>query len=429
MTGLLRKSMVAGAAALIAMDGARAGETPIPGFTGIGDLPGGLVWSGISAVSADGAIVVGGSGAADGGELVRWTRAEGFAIIPRLPTRPDARHAATGVSADGSVIVGTAFFDDDEFFQSEAFRWTESTGTVGLGDLPGCGASPVSTAAGVSDDGLVIAGTASRLADDACIPVAYRWTQETGMMPLGALPGHLYSWGFAISRDGRTIVGKSSLSVKEGVEAFRWTPEKGMIGLGDLPGGPFFDEAHAVSVDGSVVAGWGNIGQSPEPFRWTQETGMTNLGALPGGEVYGFAQVVSADGSMVFGSADTPEPGGGAFIWRSEAGMQQLFVVLTEEYGIDLGGWSLENVAGISIDGRTIVGNGFNPEGHAEGWVAFLGGACRADWDGDGGVDSDDFFAFLTSLFAGKADFDADGDTDSDDFFAFLGAYFNGCPE
>jgi probable HAF family extracellular repeat protein len=40
---------------------------------------------------------------------------------------------ATGVSADGSVVVGNSQSANG----LEAFRWTQATGMVGLGDLPG----------------------------------------------------------------------------------------------------------------------------------------------------------------------------------------------------------------------------------------------------------------------------------------------------
>lgn len=55
------------------------------------------------------------------------------------------------------------------------------------------------------------------------------------------------------------------------------------------------------------------------------------------------------------------------------------------------------------------------------------GPACRGDWDGNGLLNSADFFAFVADFFAGKADFNADGSTTSQDFFDFLGAFFAGC--
>jgi hypothetical protein len=48
---------------------------------------------------------------------------------------------------------------------------------------------------------------------------------------------------------------------------------------------------------------------------------------------------------------------------------------LTEEYGLDLSGWTLYSATGISDDGKVIVGNGFNPMGLAEAWIADLRGA------------------------------------------------------
>jgi len=56
--------------------------------------------------------------------------------------------------------------------------------------------------------------------------------------------------------------------------------------------------------------------------------------------------------------------------------------------------------------------------------------ACRADVNGDGVVNSDDFFAFLDLFVSGdsRADLDGDGVIGADDFFAFLDLLAAGCP-
>ncbi|MCB9844969.1 MAG: PQQ-binding-like beta-propeller repeat protein [Phycisphaeraceae bacterium] len=59
-----------------------------------------------------------------------------------------------------------------------------------------------------------------------------------------------------------------------------------------------------------------------------------------------------------------------------------------------------------------------------------LGRGCRADIDGDGDADGDDFFTYLDLFAAGDpdADLDGDGDRDADDFFAYLDLFAQGCP-
>ncbi len=54
---------------------------------------------------------------------------------------------------------------------------------------------------------------------------------------------------------------------------------------------------------------------------------------------------------------------------------------------------------------------------------------CRADFNGDGAVNSQDFFDFLRAFFAGAAaaDYNRDGRVNSQDFFDFMSDFFAGC--
>ena len=84
----------------------------------------------------------------------------------------------------------------------------------------------------------------------------------------------------------------------------------------------------------------------------------------------------------------------------------------------------------ISLDGRTVVGEGRNADGHREGWIAYLGAICRADFNEDGTVNTLDLIAFLSAYNAADwvADFNFDGRINTRDFIAFLNAYNDGCP-
>ncbi len=72
--------------------------------------------------------------------------------------------------------------------------------------------------------------------------------------PLGDLPGgSFFSYPYAISQDGTTIVGRSISA--NGTEAFRYRDGE-MQGLGDLPGGDFYSQANAVSKNGNYIVGY-----------------------------------------------------------------------------------------------------------------------------------------------------------------------------
>jgi hypothetical protein len=91
---------------------------------------------------------------------------------------------------------------------------------------------------------------------------------------------------------------------------------------------------------------------------------MVGLGYLPG---HGASRAcaASADGSVVVGVSHPVEDRGSyrlvgaaeAFIWDAEHGMRSLRDFLINEYQLDLADWPLRYPAGISADGKVIVGN------------------------------------------------------------------------
>ena len=172
---------------------------------------------------------------------------------------------------------------------------------------------------------------------------------------------------YDISLDGSSAVG----FVDDGVlEAFHWTEGTGMVGLGDLPGGDVYSVATNVSADGSVVVGWaGDL--DGEAFRWTEETGMVGLGYVDIENGYwSNALSVSGDGSVIVGISSASGLPNEAFIWTEEGSMRGLKEVLINGYGLDLTGWTLNVASRISDDGLTIVGKGINPAGNYQSWIA-----------------------------------------------------------
>ena len=128
------------------------------------------------------------------------------------------------------------------------------------------------------------------------------------------------------------------------------------VGLGDLPGGPDFSEARGVSSDGSVVVGESRSAAQPggEAFRWTAQDGMQGLGGLTLlslGFTYALGFGISADASTIVGHART-ELFEEAFFWKQQTGMVSLD---------PLRGTTFFSAAfDVSADGSIIVGTGEN---------------------------------------------------------------------
>jgi probable HAF family extracellular repeat protein len=175
-----------------------------PGILSLGVLPTltncGLMRRG---VVTDGAVAAGTCYSPDLKEYqgFHWTEASGMKALGLLPgyLRGDAEE----MTADGSVVVGVV---KDAGGNTQVYRWTEATGMGGLGLLPGYPSTTLAYPFGMSADGSVIVGTAVGMGQKQ----AFRWTAATGIVALGFLPGHTQSEASSVSADGSAVGGQTS---------------------------------------------------------------------------------------------------------------------------------------------------------------------------------------------------------------------------
>ena len=290
------------------------------GIIGLGDLVGGTFSSRAEAINNDGTVIVGTGNGVSGSEAFRWTQAGGMVGLGDLAGGTTTSYGY-GVSDDGLTVVGMS----NSVNGNEAFKWTQAGGMVGLGDL--AGGLFYSRAFDVSSDGSIIVGEA-HVAKGGFVDTseAFRWTQAGGMVGLGDLAGGFYySVASAISDDGNVIVGTSNSS--NGYEAFKWTQAGGMVGLGDLAGGSFSSRANAVNTDGTVIVGAGTHTTQFEAFIWKESTGMLSLSEwLLGSGLsltdWSFTEAtgVSDDGKTVVGYGNTSS-GKQAFVAKEKNGL------------------------------------------------------------------------------------------------------------
>lgn len=373
-------------------------------ITGVGDLPGGgfaKSYSQAFAVSGDGSVVVGRctSTAAgfNGWEAFRWTQSGGIVGLGDLAGSVFSS-TAHGVNADGSVVVGIARSTASNTL-TEAFRWTAATGMVGLGDVPG---GPFgSSAVGVNADGSVIVGNGYT----TTAYLAMRWTAATGMVSLGDFAGaDEASFATAVSNDGAVVSGYGSIQGPKN-RAFRWTSATGLVNLGVLPGAnvPDHSQAADVSGDGLVVVGSSNATVGPfthyEAFRWTAAGGMVGLGDLPGGSNHSGAYATNHDGSVVVGVSEGLSGDDEAFVWTAADGMRPLWDVLVAAGANPAAtGWSaLTRAMDVSSNGTVIVGWGMR-NNEIEGFRAVIPqSAVPGDVNGDGQVNVTDLLAVISA--------------------------------
>jgi uncharacterized membrane protein len=305
-----------------------------------------------TGISGDGSIVVGnfylGSGS------FYWTADSGVVRIA-------GGNSVLGISADGSTIVGSA--NDPNGYLNAAY-WRDGTWTT-LGSFGDPCDQNLSSGYGVNGDGSVIVG----LGWASCaIAHGFHWDANCGMSDLGSIVSNRASRANAISADGQTIVGWSDQATgfRQGA---RWV-DRGWQWL-ESPEGPV-GEAFAVNADGSIIVGYGCGSLNQYAWRWTEETGVQ---CVPGTVVDPFQTLMLAlsDDGQVIGGAVAPVfgPGRTALLWFNGDPVDLREYLLAN--GVpEVQDWSLSQVSGVSSDGHTIVGWGIGPELHVHAFVVTL---------------------------------------------------------
>ncbi len=278
-------------------------DVPAGTRTVVGLLPGAIL-STATGISADGSTVVGGSYGPTAGayQAYRWTQAGGT-----QPLAPPAIFfmAPQSVNGDGSVIVGSTIPN----FTSSDSRAAIWSATGGLSTVPGL-PNALSEVTGVSNDGLSMVG----LVDDPAFPSGvFYYSAGLGVLPVDlGNPGLTPTTPPQISADGSTIL------VQPTGPPVKWSPATGAETFG--PSGFWF--ATSISSDGSTVAGY----RAPFPtsndrqaFRWESSGQVVLLDPITPGET-SIGNAISGDGSAICGGsvAAFSIPVGQGARWRTD---------------------------------------------------------------------------------------------------------------
>ena len=186
-----------------------------------------------------------------------WSETGGVNLIPALSTVYSSM-TVTGISDDGTVVVGVATDPNDPFSTQQAFRWTAATGTVGLGFLPG---ASLSEATAVSGDGQVVFGDSGL--------ESFRWSVSTGVMEVlvseSAPPA-------ACNGDGSIVLLDKFNDPHVLSNTGGYAPMDGPP-LGFSPGGYRLEDMDQLGW--TVVGRVAHSGANFDAFRWTGQAGWS----------------------------------------------------------------------------------------------------------------------------------------------------------
>jgi uncharacterized membrane protein len=254
--------------------------------------------------------------------------------------------------------------------------------------------------------------------------LAVRRSLDGGVQTLSTPQGVTNSEALAISVDGSVIAGWF-LRTGQDWRAARWIGSEDFLEL-LMPSAPGFSQsqANSISADGSVIVGYAGGSVPSVGMRWLNDGSInaTIQNFIPSG--------VNHDGSLMVGRSYI----GGQHMaarWTSESGPVNLLSYLRSR-GEPAYGWSaLWSATAVSQDGKVIVGIGAYNGNPTVGFVAFAPLECPGDLFVDGRVNGADLGVLLsqwgTASNSEVGDIDANGVVDADDLGVLL-AKWGTCP-
>lgn len=292
-----------------------------------------------SGISSDGSAVVGTGSGLQGNRPALWRNG----AVTILDGLDDQEHVfAQNISPDGTTVVG-------EDYNVIGYRWREATGYQSI--------PPLGIVWATSEDGNILVGQST--------DGAFRWTENGYEHITTIVGGGSAESAHDISMDGSTIVGNGSRSNGQIGIVYRWSEATGAVSIGEYPYGQA-QGALATNATGTIVVGSTVINGIEEAFRWSESDGLVVLGHLPNSvEDLGSttaAVAVADDGSLIIGNESVTAGSTGEFAWTPTGGIQPIDDFLLDEYGLDISDWTLHYLTDMTPNGQFIIGNGSHPQ-------------------------------------------------------------------
>lgn len=375
-------------------------------FFGIGDLSGGDTLSEVrDATRVGGNIVAVGVSSqyafgGNGDTPVKWVQGSGLSILPEPAGTSNSTTSGKFVAgrvivSDGTVIGGSVHNSSTDQSRVPAV-WTSSGATLtALGYLNGSATASNTNGLinGLSSDGSIGYGGTSYAGNGNMQMVRYASGTVTGLGYLNSGDNNSVAVAHAVSSDGTVALGfsyntsntKDVTGTYAGAQGFLYTngysggvgTNSSMTALPMLASGgtwnsPIGMTAGTTNTTGQVFGFATSTGFSyGQLVRWNMGASITTdaLGSPNTALTYVGLGAVTGDGSVVVSSWGDPTNASAeniAYFYNTHGWFN--FQTAMSAAGVNLTGWTLTNIIGISSDGTLVYGSG-NHNGNLEGWV------------------------------------------------------------